>query len=520
VTTRVALAYGATSLGAALMQNVFITYYVHLFMSVFGLDANSFYVGQVIYMIWNSVNDPLFGYLFLKARMHPSSSSTQTSTPLSANECLLTKQARGIRYGSAVWVFSFVMLFFPWTSDPTAHPWLVMCHFVLSICLYDGALSYVLLAHSSMLADLTTDSSERAKCNTFSSVCGVIGSLSILFSHRYWDVLDLRLFRCYAIVLGLLAFLAMQFCANTFDLGDEVTRRRSRGEQHTSAEEHARRLRPAEKLQIPPLRLFLSQLLTHRNFWLWVTINLVQVFNCHYNSNFMAIFLDAFLPATDEASWHTFSKASVLSLTAVLPHVGVILCASVVARLGVWKLLRQLYVFKLLTALAELLLGIYVGLHIQQEFSHPTSVAMLFLFFVLLNKVSNEVICRHGNLVVANLVDEDMLLHQRSDSLSTLLFGVNAFFTKPGQSFAPMIGWRVLAYFDKTAQPGETEQGDVLGAQSATHAMFLMWTFVPLLCAIAQLLLWARFDLRADRLQRAKLYRARLDGKSEDAFTV
>jgi hypothetical protein len=59
---------------------------------------------------------------------------------------------------------------------------------------------------------------QRAKCNTFSSVCGMIGSLSILFSHRYWDVKDLRLFRRYVIVLGLLAFVAMQFCANTFDL--------------------------------------------------------------------------------------------------------------------------------------------------------------------------------------------------------------------------------------------------------------------------------------------------------------
>jgi hypothetical protein len=170
---------------------------------------------------------------------------------------------------------------------------------------------------------------------------------------------------------------------------------------HDSVSGRRRRARrDGAPMRIPPLRKFLSQLLGHRNFWLWVVINLIQVFNCHYNSNFMAIFLDAFLPAAsgggsgdrgEDSSWNTFSKAGVLSLTAVLPHVCVILCAGVIARLGVWKLLRRLYTFKLLSALCELLLGLYVGLHLQRELGNQSSAAMLFVFFVLLNKVSNEV---------------------------------------------------------------------------------------------------------------------------------
>jgi Na+/melibiose symporter-like transporter len=134
--------------------------------------------------------------------------------------------------------------------------------------------------------------------------------------------------------------------------------------------------------------------------------------------------------------------------------------------------------------------------------------------------------------VVANLVDEDMLLHQRANSLSTLLFGVNALFTKPGQSIAPMIGWRMLTYYDEAATANKLtdarEAGvaeGMRGAQTATHVMFLMWTFVPLLCALAQLLVWTRFDLRGSRLQRAKQYRARLEQKNrerngENTFTV
>lgn len=60
------LAYGAVSFSSAAMHNIFITYYVHFFMEVFRVGDQWFYIGEIIFMIWNSLNDPLFGYLLDK----------------------------------------------------------------------------------------------------------------------------------------------------------------------------------------------------------------------------------------------------------------------------------------------------------------------------------------------------------------------------------------------------------------------------------------------------------------------
>ena len=57
------IAYAATSFGASLMGSIFNLYRVDLFTSVYKLDASYFYVCQVVYALWNAINDPLFGWI-------------------------------------------------------------------------------------------------------------------------------------------------------------------------------------------------------------------------------------------------------------------------------------------------------------------------------------------------------------------------------------------------------------------------------------------------------------------------
>lgn len=64
--------------------------------------------------------------------------------------------------------------------------------------------------------------------------------------------------------------------------------------------------------------------------------------------------------------------------------------------------------------------------------------------------------CKLLNLVVTDLVDEDLVLNHRKQAASALLFGMVALVTKPGQTFAPLIGtWLLCAYTGKDA-PGES----------------------------------------------------------------
>lgn len=60
--------------------------------------------------------------------------------------------------------------------------------------------------------------------------------------------------------------------------------------------------------------------------------------------------------------------------------------------------------------------------------------------------------CKLLNLVVTDLVDEDLVLNRRKQAASALLFGMVALVTKPGQTFAPLIGtWLLCTYTGKSA---------------------------------------------------------------------
>lgn len=63
------------------------------------------------------------------------------------------------------------------------------------------------------------------------------------------------------------------------------------------------------------------------------------------------------------------------------------------------------------------------------------------------NRVFTEGTCKLLKLVISDLVDEDFVVNRRQQATSALLFGMVALLTKPGQTFAPLIGtWLLCVY--------------------------------------------------------------------------
>jgi hypothetical protein len=120
-------------------------------------DSHLFLVVQLIYLLWNSVNDPLFGWWSDRTRVTSSSSSSS----LTAHPCL--RRLGHIRRGGYALGAAFLFAWFPWTHTSTP---LAALHFLLSLCFYDGALTYLEVNHSSLLADLTPHAATRAWCNS------------------------------------------------------------------------------------------------------------------------------------------------------------------------------------------------------------------------------------------------------------------------------------------------------------------------------------------------------------------
>ena len=65
--------------------------------------------------------------------------------------------------------------------------------------------------------------------------------------------------------------------------------------------------------------------------------------------------------------------------------------------------------------------------------------------FYCSNRVFTEGTCKLLNLVISDLVDEDYVIHNRSQAVSALMFGTSAFVSKPGQTLAPLIGTWLLS---------------------------------------------------------------------------
>ena len=92
--------------------------------------------------------------------------------------------------------------------------------------------------------------------------------------------------------------------------------------------------------------------------------------------------------------------------------------------------------------------------------SLAVSCLSLFFFFFCLspslcsslpsNRVFTEGTCKLLNLVISDLVDEDFVLNRRRQAASALLFGMVALVTKPGQTFAPLIGTWLLCFYTGT----------------------------------------------------------------------
>lgn len=173
----------------------------------------------------------------------------------------------------------------------------------------------------------------------------------------------------------------------------------------------------------------------------------------HFNSNYLALALAA---ASFEAT--LVSTSTLFAAAAIVPHVLVVLVAPLLVWGGLYGLMWGLYAWKVLLCCAFYALG--------------WSQAALATF-LMLNKVTSEVVCRHGNLVVAELVDEDTQRHHRTESRASLVYGALALLSKPGQGLAALVGWRLFG----------------TASASSLH-VWRVALAVPLLCGAAQLILW------------------------------
>jgi hypothetical protein len=86
--------------------------------------------------------------------------------------------------GGALLALAFCIPFNPiWSLENSDVA--VGMHFFFSLLVYESLFSYVMVAHTALLADITNISLEREKCNLYGALMGSFGSLSV-FIGQFW----------------------------------------------------------------------------------------------------------------------------------------------------------------------------------------------------------------------------------------------------------------------------------------------------------------------------------------------
>jgi len=119
-------------------------------------------IAQIIYAIWNVINDPIFGNKIGNTRFHNKKRGE------------IQRYIPYIKFGAPLFSLCFALVFFPpdaWrgqTSDLSIQIWLFTWYLVTQLA-YDTLFTLVLIAHVALLPQMTLNQKEREKIQLLST---------------------------------------------------------------------------------------------------------------------------------------------------------------------------------------------------------------------------------------------------------------------------------------------------------------------------------------------------------------
>lgn len=449
-----------------------------------------FYWGQVVFMVWNAVNDPLFALLQDKE----------------TGESNVQRYSRAIRFGGPVFALAFLA---PWFVWPDLGPTSVGLLFLSALCIFDGAFTYVVLAQCALFTETETTDEGRSSLLALNAAAGTAGTIAYAGAFWLWTPCDgLGGFRIYALALAAGAALCFDFTGRvgTATVGvaaPPVKRSRSDPQVTSLLPGAAPAAAPVPDSQAVNVgwrteveRLLKVMLIP--DFLRFVCTNFLQIFQITFAQAFFPIFAPVVLAGILSPA----SQKLVLMCSTVCTP----LCTGLLSSLiGHGRRYESSYY--LIRTMFVATLGIGVALALFNG-SATAVVCFMFLYPPLLGSTFS-----FFNMSLSDLIDADQVRHGRERRMGTTFFGVNALCTKPAQSAAPMIIVHTLSLYGYVAEDGGVDAGAMAtleadvggngaavandGETSVAHIMVRLLWVIPVLCSTAQLLLWRTYTLRS-----------------------
>uniref|UniRef100_A0A8R1IRA3 Transmembrane protein 180 n=2 Tax=Caenorhabditis japonica TaxID=281687 RepID=A0A8R1IRA3_CAEJA len=394
---------GLSQFGLSVLQTLFMFYYVKVYMNVFHVNEQWFYWAQTLFMIWNTINDPLFGYL------------------QDVRGSWLNNRLFVIKALSPFLAGSFVIMWIPWNREGS---YLEGLHLILSLFLYDAFFSAIGVAWGALFADTTQNQpAMRVKALKYSQIAIMLSAVSIPLTEKMSKSLEnFDVFQVICFVFAALSFACLWLGGRRkteMNGGDlECDEDRKTLIQGGGKEEKAMPFEENFKKSIGLTR----QVFTQRQFLAIVIINFFQTARSNAHMNFASIFTEAVIPQTILPRGSAKLSLFFLTLT-LIPQILLIVNEKLIARVGAANVIVFSYA-----------VSFFSGFMIFA--SHNPYVIMLFM---LVDCVTVHTIAPLFNIIISDFVDDDARKNNRTSGIPSIIFSLNALVVKPAQSIAPMI---------------------------------------------------------------------------------
>ncbi|XP_048581961.1 transmembrane protein 180 [Nematostella vectensis] len=453
---RSAIAYAFTTFAATFMNSIFNFYYVKIFLNVYRISEYWFNIAQVIFLIWNAINDPLFGYL----------QDTCESE-------IFRKRRKAVLYGAPLFAMSFLLPWFPWIQGVNGH-WVTGVHLIVSLCFYDALFTYVLLAHCALSAEISPLQEDRHIVLQYSQISSLLSPLGLFFCVLIYnnEQDNFQAFQVVCVVVAVVSWLCMSYTGvNVRVLADKQPPPKKDS---------------SKTCDVTAFVLF-KQLVTQPNLIYFIIMNFFQVFHGTFQSNFFLIFAD-YLIGPD------VMPSILLSILAgssyVLPQIVVLMSGSLLSKYGSYHVIEWSFYIKFILAAVMYMAG---RMH-----------TWLLAFMFLADRTITSAASSTFNLPLSDVIDDDKITHNRGSPVSSMIFGTNALFTKPAQSLAPMLVVYVLARHGYKNKENTMASRATDSYRDLQEVMFQLLCLVPMLLAVVQIVFWRKYTLRKSRYSKAQ----------------
>nr|CAD2147283.1 unnamed protein product [Meloidogyne enterolobii] len=363
--------------GLGLLHTAFNFYYVKVFLNIFQVNEYWFNLAQLLFLIWNAINDPLFGYL----------------------------QGKDFYL---FWTF-FCHLFLDYLvslGNKDSPPYVEGIHLIVSLFFYDAFFSCIGVAWSALYSDTTRDHRKRVKGIKFAQLASLCSVNVITITEKVSGSLEkFEIFQYVCVTLATISLCCLfltGWLANT-----QRDNKTDVNENLMDKDELGRKMK---------------QVLSSKDFQYVVFTNFVHTCRTTAHMNFASIATDILIPQSILPKGSLQLSAFFAACT-VIPQLLVIFNDKLLLRSGAYLV----YFYGIIASICSTILYIFS--------SNPYAV----LLFMLVDSITVHSTSPLFNILLSEVIEEDKIRYSRKNPISSLIFSLNALIVKPAISIAPVI---------------------------------------------------------------------------------